>query len=119
MIVNGIYFDSQGVIQELKEPYPGSNLFSLASGGAIYIRDPAKKISQEQLNGGEFAEVSIEDWQLIESYLKENETYFNIPIARLLEYENRSLRFNEIYRKIQPTLIKALQEEEAWVKGRD
>ena len=28
-------------------PYPGSNLFSLASGGAIYVRDPGKKVVEQ------------------------------------------------------------------------
>ena len=36
-------------------PYPGSNLFSLASGGAIYVRDPYGQVVDEQLNGGELA----------------------------------------------------------------
>ncbi len=35
-------------------PYPGSNLLSLASGGAIYIRDPHRTLVDEQLNGGAY-----------------------------------------------------------------
>ncbi len=40
IILNGITFDEDGRIIELDTPYPGGNLFSLASGGALYIRDP-------------------------------------------------------------------------------
>ena len=36
VILNGIEFDEHGKMRDLPEPYPGSNLFSLASGGAIY-----------------------------------------------------------------------------------
>jgi len=52
VVMNGISFDNQGGIVPLETPYPGSNLFSLASGGAIYLRDPHNKVSPEQLNGG-------------------------------------------------------------------
>ena len=40
VILNAITFDEEGHIVEMATPYPGSNLFSLASGGALYIRDP-------------------------------------------------------------------------------
>jgi glutamate synthase domain-containing protein 3 len=40
VILNGIAVQDDGEIVELETPYPGGNLFSLASGGAIYIRDP-------------------------------------------------------------------------------
>jgi glutamate synthase domain-containing protein 3 len=40
VILNGIEFDGRGRMIPQAVPYPGSNLFSLASGGAIYIRDP-------------------------------------------------------------------------------
>jgi len=52
VIVNGIEFDTKGRVVPQESPYPGSNLFSLASGGAIYIRDPHHKLVPEQLNGG-------------------------------------------------------------------
>jgi hypothetical protein len=51
----------------------GSNLFSLASGGAIFVRDPYGKIVPEQLNGGQISPFSEQDWKLILPYLKENE----------------------------------------------
>src|SRR4030095_2798204 len=57
VIVNGIALDDAGALLELPEPYPGSNLFSLASGGAIYIRDPHGKVYDEQLNGGAFTQL--------------------------------------------------------------
>ena len=78
VIMNGITFDPEGRIIALESPYPGSNLFSLASGGAIYLRDPDKKVSSEQLNGGEFTGLSEKDWELILPYLQENERLFNI-----------------------------------------
>jgi glutamate synthase domain-containing protein 1/glutamate synthase domain-containing protein 3 len=64
VILNGIGFDDQdGSIREYESPYPGSNIFSLASGGAIYVRDPHRKLVEEQLNGGEFANVTDKDWE--------------------------------------------------------
>lgn len=37
----------------------------LASGGAIYLRDPHRKVVEEQLNGGQFAALSPTDWEVI------------------------------------------------------
>ena len=71
VILNAIAFDDEGNVVELKTPYPGNNLFSLASGGALYIRDPALKIVKDQLNGGEFGEMTSADWDLIVPYLGE------------------------------------------------
>jgi hypothetical protein len=53
VIVNGIAFDEDGSLVELDTPYPGGNLFSQASGGAIYVRDPRGLVTDDQLNGGE------------------------------------------------------------------
>jgi glutamate synthase domain-containing protein 1/glutamate synthase domain-containing protein 3 len=117
VIVNGITFNEQGEIIELDTPYPGNNLFSLASGGAIYIRDPLEKVSAEQLNGGTFDKMLHADWELILPYLEENAEYFDIPLSRLLEFEGKPLHYEHIYRKIRPSHLKVLQEEEAWVKG--
>ena len=78
-----------GSIREYDTPYPGSNIFSLASGGAIYVRDPQKKLVEEQLNGGEFNEISDADWDLILPYLEENEKLFAISIDRLLTVDNK------------------------------
>jgi glutamate synthase domain-containing protein 3 len=115
VVLNGITFDEGGQIAELETPYPGGNLFSLASGGAIYIRDPRRLVSTDQLNGGEFDELREEDWALIEPYLLENERLFGIPVARLLTVNGESRVPGEVYRKIRPGSVRALQAEEAWV----
>ena len=83
-ILNGITFDEAGRLIELDTPYPGGNLFSLASGGTIYLRDPHGKVNDDQLNSGRFARLSGEDWRLIEPYLRENEALFGIPVTELL-----------------------------------
>ena len=103
VVLNGIGFnDEDGSIQEYDSPYPGSNIFSLASGGAIYVRDPQKKLVEEQLNGGEFNEISDADWDLILPYLEENEKLFAISIDRLLTVDNKKKSPQEVYRKIMP-----------------
>ncbi len=116
VILNGIHFNDQGQILELDTPYPGGNLFSLASGGAIYLRDPHGRVSEEQLNGGEFAPLEPRDWSVIRPYLEENERLFGIPLARLLEVNGRALPPEQVYRKIRPRALAALQAEEAWTK---
>nr|NGX58705.1 hypothetical protein [Chlamydiota bacterium] len=118
IVLNGIEFDSEGNIVDLEDPYPGSNLLSLSSGGAIYIRDPEGKVSEEQLNGGEIVELTQEDWEVIIPYLEENDNLFNIPISRLLKHKGRSLSPNQIYRKIRPGAIRELEAEEVWVRKR-
>lgn len=115
VVLNGVMFDEDGQIAELETPYPGSNLFSLASGGAIYVRDPHQRVAAEQLNGGEFVPLSEADWALIVPYLEENERLFGIPLARLLEVDGIPRQPHEVYRKIQPGSVRALQAEEAWV----
>jgi glutamate synthase domain-containing protein 3 len=116
VIVNGIRFDEDGVIRELDSPYPGGNLFSLASGGAIYIRDPWYKVTNDQLNGGEFASLTAEDWTLIRPYLEKNESIFGIPLERLLTVDGTTRSPGQVYRKIRPAGHKALMPEEAWVR---
>lgn len=108
VILNGLKFNTKGEIVELDTPYPGGNLFSLASGGAIYIRDPHIKVEQGQLNGGRLAEVSEKDWELILPYLKENEKLFNIPVERLLRVDGKALPYNKIYRKVEAVELKIL-----------
>ena len=103
VIVNGIEFDENGKVIDLPMPYPGSNLFSLASGGAIYLRDPEFKIVDEHLNGGMFAEVTQADWNLILPYLEENEKLFGIRIELdLLTIKGQRLPFHKVYRKVMP-----------------
>ena len=81
-IVNGLRIEDDGAIVPLELPYPGSNLLSLASGGAIYVRDPLRTLVAEQLNGGMFRKLSADDWKLILPYLQENERLFDIRIER-------------------------------------
>jgi glutamate synthase domain-containing protein 3 len=113
VILNGIGFDDEdGSICEYDSPYPGSNIFSLASGGAIYVRDPHKKLVDEQLNGGEFAEITDADWQLIEPYLEENEKLFGITIERLLTVEGNKRTPQAVYRKIKPLKAAAVKKDD-------
>lgn len=102
VILNGIALDEDGQIQELETPYPGSNLFSLASGGAIYVRDPHKKLDDDQLNGGCYEELSDADWALILPYLKENERLFGITVEGLLTVDGERLSPERVYRKVRP-----------------
>ncbi|HEU4798359.1 MAG TPA: glutamate synthase, partial [bacterium] len=108
-ILNGVAFDADGSITELDTPYPGGNLFSLASGGAIYARDPLRRLDDEQLNGGRYAEVTDDDWQLILPYLQENERLFNIPVERLLTVDGRRHTPQDVYRKIAPIELSVLK----------
>ena len=117
MILNGIRFDEEGGIQDLDSPYPGGNLFSLASGGVIYARDPRHALGDDQLNGGVFGTLTAADWDLIRPYLEQNERLFGIPIARLLSVDGQPETPERVYRKILPAGHKALAAEEAWVRS--
>jgi glutamate synthase domain-containing protein 3 len=113
VILNGIGFDdNDGSIREYDSPYPGSNIFSLASGGAIYVRDPQRKLVDEQLNGGEFAEIADADWNLILPYLEENEKLFGISIDRLLTIAGNKKSPQAVYRKIMPKKAAALPNDD-------
>jgi glutamate synthase domain-containing protein 1/glutamate synthase domain-containing protein 3 len=102
-ILNGMRYDQQGNLVPLDLPYPGSNLLSLASGGAIYVRDPKMTLIDEQLNGGAFRPLSAADWKLILPYLQENERLFDIQIERdLLTVDGQLRRPAEVYRKVMP-----------------
>jgi glutamate synthase domain-containing protein 3 len=118
VVLNAVRFDEERGLVDLEEPYPGGNLFSLASGGAIYVRDPQGLLTEDQLNGGEYVELATEDWDLIKPYLQENERLFGISLERLLSVEGRLLAPNQVYRKIRPGAVRALQAEEAWVTKR-
>ncbi len=115
VILNGLEWDDNGELRELPTPYPGGNLFSLASGGAIYVRDPHQRVSTDQLNGGDFAPFTSADWAVVEPLLKQNEREFGIPVTRLLEVDGQPRRPGEVYRRIQPAKVKALQAEEMWI----
>ena len=111
VVVNGLDSDGNGNFIEQDTPYPGSNLFSLASGGAIYIRDPHHKLVEEQLNGGEFSIITAEDWAIILPYLKENERLFDISIeSDLLVVNGDKKSPQEVYRKVRPMKAPVLEE---------
>ncbi len=112
VVVNGMQYDSEGNLIELPTPYPGGNLFSLASGGAIFIRDPRKRVGEDQLNGGQFSELSRRDWNLILPYLEENEKLLGIGVVALLTVDGKRRQPQEVYRKIQPIHLAALEPEE-------
>jgi glutamate synthase domain-containing protein 3 len=112
VILNGIEFDENDRAIDQDSPYPGSNLFSLASGGALYVRDPHRKIISEQLNGGEFADLTQEDWDLILPYLEANERYFGISIQKdLLTIEGVQREPHEVYRKVRAVKLAVLASE--------
>jgi glutamate synthase domain-containing protein 3 len=112
VILNGVKFDDDGKLVPLAEPYPGSNLFSLASGGAIFVRDPQKTMVDEQLNGGKFAKLTDADWELLLPFLEENEKLFGIPVAQLLTVNGKRLRPSRVYRKVVPGSVKNIVVED-------
>ena len=114
VILNGIRFAADGRLQDLEIPYPGGNLFSLASGGAVFIRDPGGKLGEDQLNGGRFGTLSPAHWELIRPLLQENERLFGIPVSRLLSAGGEPLPPERAYRMVIPAKVRALQAEEAW-----
>jgi glutamate synthase domain-containing protein 3 len=108
VILNGVEFDACGSIVPLASPYPGSNLFSLASGGAIYIRDPHEQVVDRQLNGGVVSPIDEKDWRLIRGYLEENERLFGIPVSELLTVDGRLRTPQDVYRKVTPVKLTVL-----------
>ena len=109
VVLNGLTFDKDGAVKPLPTPYPGSNIFSLASGGAIFVRDPNKTISTEQLNGGIISPFTEDDWQLILPYLKENERLFGISINNdLLIVDGKKKKPQEVYRTISAVKLSVL-----------
>jgi glutamate synthase domain-containing protein 1/glutamate synthase domain-containing protein 3 len=112
VVLNGVKFDDDGQLVSLPEPYPGSNLFSLASGGAIFVRDPNKTLVDQQLNSGKFAQLTDADWKLILPFLEENQKLFGITIEQLLTVNGRKRKPAVVYRKVIPGNIKAIASEE-------
>lgn len=77
----------------------------------IQIND---RLVPEQLNGGEFAELSDEDWRLILPYLEANEGYFGISIERdLLTVDGVRHSPQEVYRKVRAVKLAVLAKERA------
>ncbi|MBE9575002.1 MAG: glutamate synthase [Proteobacteria bacterium] len=110
VVLNGIEFADYGHVQPQPTPYSGSNLFSLASGGAIYVRDPFQQVDEEQLNGGEIVALEERDWKLILPYLEENERLFAISIQKdLLTVQGTQMSPLTVYRKVRPKQTKVEQ----------
>jgi glutamate synthase domain-containing protein 1/glutamate synthase domain-containing protein 3 len=112
VVLNGVTFDGEGRLISLPEPYPGSNLFSLASGGAIYVRDPKETLVEQQLNGGKFARLNAKDWELIRPYLEENQRLFGISIEQLLTVDGRRRKPADVYRKVVPGNVEIIASDE-------
>jgi glutamate synthase domain-containing protein 1 len=108
VIVNGVTFDETGRLTELETPYPGGNLFSLASGGAVYLRDPHGKVDDDQLNGGRFTSLSAADWDLIEPYLRQNEILFGVSVDDLLKVGGAMQPPDKVYRKVEVKSLEVL-----------
>ncbi|MFQ5919687.1 MAG: glutamate synthase, partial [Thermoplasmata archaeon] len=108
VIVNGLQVGPEGGLLDLDTPYEGGNLFSLASGGALYIRDPEGVMEENQLNGGEFADLTSADWELILPYLRRNEELLGVPVERLLRWKGRALKPEAVYRKVAAVPLRAL-----------
>jgi len=109
VIVNGLTLDEDGNIIFLERPYSGSNLFSLASGGALYIRDPHRLVVEEQLNGGAFVPLTERDWDLILPYLMENERHFGIKVSDLLTVGGEVRNPGEVFRKVEAVPLAVLR----------
>jgi len=111
VILNGLGFDGEGRAIDLPEPYPGGNLFSLASGGAIYVRDPGNKIGEDQLNGGRISTLTDKDWETILPYLKENERLFGISVDDvLLRHGSANAKPPEMYKKVEVVPVGAVSD---------
>ena len=119
VVINGMQFDHRGEMTPLETPYPGGNLFSLASGGAIYVRDPHQRLSDSQLNGGAFVDMSDADWEVVEPLLQRNEELFGISLQNLLTVDGDISSPASVYRKIIPVKSKTLHAEAAWVGHAD
>jgi glutamate synthase domain-containing protein 1/glutamate synthase domain-containing protein 3 len=101
IVINGLAPNIYGEFIGLEEKYPGSNFFSLASGGAGYLNDPYRTVTEEQLNGGEFTAFTHADWEIVSPYLRENEELFGISVNRdLLTVDRVKKSPHEVFRKV-------------------
>jgi len=80
---------------------------SLRAARSSYAIPPYDR--QGKLNGAEFAEMTPEDWQLIQPYLQANERHFGISIERdLLIVDGKARSPQAVYRKVRPVKTTAL-----------
>jgi glutamate synthase domain-containing protein 1 len=101
VIINGLAFDERGEVIGLETKYPGNNLFSLASGGACYLNDPYRTVSESQLNGAAFVPFKQADFQVILPYLVANRDLFGISIRHDLLMVDGVLKWSkEVFRKV-------------------
>lgn len=107
IILNGIKLE-KGMVCEQETPYHGGNLFPLAAAGAVYLRDPRRTVSEDQLNGAKIIDIPSEDWRRIVPFLEENEKLFGIKVGDLLNVDGVCRRPDEVYRKVVPVEVAAL-----------
>ncbi len=109
VIVNGIEFDGKGKPRLMRTPFPGSNLFSLASGGAIYLNDPWRTIDEQQLNGGKIDSIDSADKELLRRYLQVNKELFGLNIVLDDENDADSRSIIAKFVKVRPLEIGVLK----------
>ena len=103
LVINGVTNLDDGRVYGLETKYPGTNLFSLASGGCCYLNDPYLTVSEAQLNGSRFDPFLQEDWNVLEPYLRTNEELFRIHTRYDLLMVDGVLRWpKEVFRKVVP-----------------
>ena len=103
VILNGLGFDDDGNIFDLDTPLPRLEPV-LAGIRRRHLRPRSRIVSSidEQLNGGEYFELTDTDWKLIKPYLEENERLFDIPVSRLLTVDGTLMEPHRVYRKVAP-----------------
>jgi glutamate synthase domain-containing protein 1 len=101
VIINGLSFDERGEIIGMETKYPGNNLFSLASGGACYLNDPYRTVTESQLNGATFVPFKQADFHVILPYLLTNRGLFGISVRHDLLMVDGVLKWSkEVFRKV-------------------
>jgi glutamate synthase domain-containing protein 1/glutamate synthase domain-containing protein 3 len=103
LVINGVCNLDDGRVYGLETKYPGSNLFSLSSGGCCYLNDPYKTVSTEQLNGARFDPFGQDDWLVLEPVLAENQELFRIHTRHDVLMVDGVMRWpKEVFRKVVP-----------------
>ncbi len=104
LVINGVTNLDDGRVYGLETKYPGTNLFSLASGGCCYLNDPYFTVTESQLNGARFDPFFQEDWNVLQPYLRTNEELFRILTRYDLLMVDGVLRWpKEVFRKVVPS----------------